>query len=209
MVDIRAIVKGYLRRLTRSRIYDPDPQPPLAVYPGALPTKIDPPLKIPDHLPAVQPPSQQERYSKTPVYQSLTYVGSAVGEIAVLIKLSTNVPDIAMSFSDEKFAYGPFAPHYVPRQYVENYFSTHGVDKYLVLNTTVEDITQIPPESDEDAERWKLTLRKYDAFRHVDLWWEETFDAVILANGHYSVPYVCHQHQPRSLKPNLRDRSRR
>ncbi|KAK6065318.1 thiol-specific monooxygenase [Seiridium cupressi] len=157
-------------------IYDADPQPPLAVHPGALPTQLDPPLSLPDHLPAILPPSQQERYAKTPVYDSLT----------------TNVPDIAMSFSDERFAYGPFAPHYVPRQYVENYFSTHGVDKLLVLNTTVEDVSKLPSKSSEDAEKWKLTLRKYDSARHVDIWWEEVFDAVILANGHYSIPYVPH-----------------
>lgn len=102
------------------------------------------------------------------------------------------MPDIAMSFSDAKFAYGPFAPHYVPCQYIENYFSTHGVDKYLVLNTTVEDVTKLPSGSSEGGERWKLTLRKYDPARHVDIWWEETFDAVIFANGHYSVPYVRH-----------------
>lgn len=96
-----------------------------------------------------------------------------------------------MSFSDARFAYGPFAPHYVPRQYVENYFSTHGIDKFLVLNTTVEDVTRLAARSSEEHEKWNLTLRKYDPARHVDIWWEETFDAVILANGHYSVPFVC------------------
>lgn len=103
---------------------------------------------------------------------------------------STNVPDIAMSFSDAKFAYGPFAPHYVPRQYIENYFCTHGIDKNLVLNTTVEDVSKLSSNTDPAPDRWKLTLRKYDTAKHVDIWWEETFDAVILANGHYSVPYV-------------------
>lgn len=103
---------------------------------------------------------------------------------------STNVPDVAMCFSDARFAYGPFAPHYIPRQYVENYFTTHQVDSLLVLNTTVEDISKLPPLSKGGSERWKLTLRKYDAARHVDVWWEEVFDAVIIANGHYSVPYV-------------------
>ncbi|TKW57271.1 Thiol-specific monooxygenase [Colletotrichum tanaceti] len=37
-----------------------------------------------------------------------------------------------------------------------------------------------------------LTLRKFDAARNVDIWWQEVFDAVVLANGHYSVPYVPH-----------------
>lgn len=95
-----------------------------------------------------------------------------------------------MSFSDSPFAYGPFAPHYIPRQYVENYFSIHKTDAYLQLNTTVEQILKIPSKAGPGTERWKLTLRKHDVVRQIDLWWEEEFDAVILANGHYSVPYV-------------------
>lgn len=102
----------------------------------------------------------------------------------------TNVPDIAMSFSDSSFSYGPFVPHYVPRQYIENYFSIHKTDEYLSLGTTVEDLTQLPAASRDGLKTWKLTLRKYDRLRHVDVWWQEEFDAVILANGHYSVPWV-------------------
>jgi len=105
-------------------------------------------------------------------------------------KGSTNVPDIAMSFSDARFAYGPFAPYWVPRQYIENYFSIHKTDSYLVLNTTVEKLTRIQPSSKGGEDRWRLVLRKYEPATHVDIWWEEEFDAVILANGHYSIPYV-------------------
>jgi cation diffusion facilitator CzcD-associated flavoprotein CzcO len=97
----------------------------------------------------------------------------------------TNVPDIAMCFSDSRFPYGPFPPHWVPRHYLENYFSLHRADKLLVLNTTVEDVSRI-----SGTRRWMLTLRRRDSVRHVDEWWKEEFDAVILANGHYSVPYV-------------------
>lgn len=95
-----------------------------------------------------------------------------------------------MSFSDRLFAYGPFPPHYVPRQYIEDYFSHHKTDSFLVLNTTLEDLTKLPPAEKGGLDRWKLTLRKYDALRHLDIWWEEEFDAVIIATGHYSVPYV-------------------
>jgi cation diffusion facilitator CzcD-associated flavoprotein CzcO len=94
-----------------------------------------------------------------------------------------------MSFSDKPFPYGPFVPHWVPKQYIENYFSWHKIDQCLVLNTTVEDVASIPAK-DEGYNRWKLTLRRYDPIRKSDDWWEEVFDAVILANGHYSVPIV-------------------
>lgn len=95
-----------------------------------------------------------------------------------------------MSFSDISFSYGPFVPHYVPRQYIESYFSVHKTDGYLSLNTTVEDISQLPLTSRDGLNLWRLTLRKYDPLRRVDVWWQEDFDAVILANGHYAVPWV-------------------
>lgn len=95
-----------------------------------------------------------------------------------------------MSFSDIRFSYGPFVPHYVPRQYIENYFYLHKTDEYLSLNTTVEDVSQLPLLPGASFKRWKLTLRKYEPLRGVDVWWEEEFDAVIIANGHYSIPWV-------------------
>jgi hypothetical protein len=102
----------------------------------------------------------------------------------------TNVPDMAMSFSDIPFAYGPFVPHYVPKQYIENYFSAHRTDGLLVTNTTVEDVSRSPA----GRERWTLTLRQHDAVDGVDRWWTDEFDAVVLANGHYSVPFVNSPH---------------
>ena len=90
-----------------------------------------------------------------------------------------------MSLSDKRFAYGPFAPHWVPKQYIQDYFASHHTDRFLVLNTTVEDVTR-------HRDIWKLTLRRHDPVQRVDIWWEEHFDALVIADGHYSVPYVCH-----------------
>lgn len=95
-----------------------------------------------------------------------------------------------MCFSDRRFAYGPFAPHYVPRQYIESYFSNHETDSFLVLGTTVEDLSQISAEDGDGSNRWRLVLRRYDSVRRVDVWWEEVFDALVIATGHYSIPYV-------------------
>ena len=103
-----------------------------------------------------------------------------------------------MSFSDLPFPYGPFVPHHIPKQYIESYFSNHGTDSLLMLNTTVEDVSIMKSPS-KSREKWKLTLRKYDAARHIDVWWEDNFDAVVLANGHYSVPFVCVVHFLRSF----------
>lgn len=110
--------------------------------------------------------------------------------------LRTNVPAIAMSLSDIPFAYGPFVPHHIPRQYIENYFSAHKLDTpdTLSLNTTLEDLSLVQGALDTSKkprkEKWKLTLRKRDVLKKVDIWWEDYFDAVVLANGHYAVPIV-------------------
>jgi len=101
----------------------------------------------------------------------------------------TTVPEIAMSFSDKRFPYGPFVSHETPREYLQNYYLLHGMEDLLVLNTTVEDLSKISTESGRD--RWRLTLRKHNMDRDVDEWWQEAFDAVIIANGQFSVPYVC------------------
>ncbi|KAF2771661.1 FAD/NAD(P)-binding domain-containing protein [Teratosphaeria nubilosa] len=102
----------------------------------------------------------------------------------VYADLTTNVPDIAMSFSDNPFPYGPFVPHWVPKQCIQSYFSHCRTDSCLQLNTTVEDLTKLP------GERWALTLRRHDPTINQDLWRREDFDAVVLANGHYTVPFI-------------------
>ena len=166
--SLRALNDKSLTRL--HRIYDPDPGPPSAPAPGKLPPALDPQLRIPDNLPTTTLPSRQERYQTTPIYSELI----------------TNVPDIAMSFSDCPFAYGPFAPHWVPKQNVQDYFSRQRTDNLLALNTAVEDISKLKNE------RWSLTLRRFDSTLQRDLWWREDYDALVLCNGHYSVPYVPH-----------------
>ncbi|KAM0209490.1 hypothetical protein ACHAQD_011161 [Fusarium lateritium] len=93
-----------------------------------------------------------------------------------------------MSFSDKRFGQGPFVPHSVPRKYLQDYYTLHQMEHLLVLNTTVEDLSKFASEDGHD--RWRLTLRKYDAVRGVDEWRQEVFDAVIIANGQFSIPYI-------------------
>ncbi|SPJ72156.1 related to flavin-containing monooxygenase [Fusarium torulosum] len=153
-------------------LYDDNPPVPLLVEPGALPTKLDRPLEIPEKLPQTLPHNRQERFQSTPIYESLT----------------TSVPEIAMSFSDKRFGQGPFVPHSVPRKYLQDYYSFRQMEDLLILNTTVEDLSKVSSEDGQD--RWRLTLRKYDAKRDVDEWWQEVFDAVVIANGQFSIPYI-------------------
>lgn len=67
------------------------------------------------------------------------------------------------------------------RQYVRDLVNRKGYQDFVEYNTTVELV-------EKDGEEWRLVLRK-SGEKH-DYWWEERFDAVTVANGHFSVPYV-------------------
>jgi cation diffusion facilitator CzcD-associated flavoprotein CzcO len=82
----------------------------------------------------------------------------------------------------------PFRHHSVIRQYVENLFITKGYGGLVEFGTTVERAVK-----DEDG-KWVLALRRTEVDSvdgsKSDYWWEEVFDAVIVASGHYAVPYI-------------------
>lgn len=63
---------GHEIDLIITRIFDPSPGPELPIQPGKVPPEIDPPLDIPNELPTITAPTQRERFSQTPVYNSLT-----------------------------------------------------------------------------------------------------------------------------------------
>lgn len=70
---------------------------------------------------------------------------------------------------------------------MQEHFSRNRTDSLLALNTTVESMVKVG-----NHEQWALTLRCYDPTRQLDRWWKEEFDAVVLCNGHYTVPYIPH-----------------
>ncbi|CRK15454.1 hypothetical protein BN1723_010682 [Verticillium longisporum] len=100
-----------------------------------------------------------------------------------------------MSFTREPFPdklsertlakFGPRAPfrhREVVREWVQEIFVRNGNDKLLELNTTVERAVK------NEQQEWVLTLRTETPGK--DYWWEERFDALIAASGHYNVPWI-------------------
>ncbi|KAG9258454.1 dimethylaniline monooxygenase [Emericellopsis atlantica] len=138
----------------------------------------DKPIQIPSHLPAFAPRTQQDRYTESSIYPYL----------------ETNVDELTMRFTEEPFPdeksersidlYGPDTPfrHWkVVRDYVQSLVQRRGYEDYVSYNTTVERAEKIGHE-------WKVTLRKGGQER--DYFWVEWFDAVVVASGHYAVPYI-------------------
>ena len=110
--------------------------------------------------------------------------------------LETNVDFLPMQFTQEPIPedrselsialHGfdtPFRHWTVIREYVESLIQRRGYENLVSYSTTVEKVEKI-------GEEWKLTLRKQES--QTDYWWEERFDAVVVATGHYAVPYIPH-----------------
>lgn len=147
---------------------------------GLAERTADSPIKIPQQLPAYTPKCEQPRFTESSVYPYL----------------ETNIESLPMQFSQEPIPdeksqrsidfHGPDTPfrHWdVMRRYIASLTERNGYEDHISYSTTVEKAEKVTGE-------WKLTLRKDGSER--DYWWTENFDAVIVASGHYSVPYIPH-----------------
>lgn len=114
-------------------------------------------------------------------------------DTAIHENLHSNITPEIMSFSTHPFPnilssrtlseYGskaPFRHHTVIRDWVEGIFKSNGHEKLLELSTTVESAVKTGGE-------WILTLRKEVNGRNY--WWREKFDALVVATGHYNIPW--------------------
>ena len=78
-------------------------------------------------------------------------------------------------------AESPYRDRELVREWVEDIFVRNGHDRLLELNTTVE-------RAEKKNGKWLLTLRKETSSKN--LWWQEQFDALVVASGHYNIPWV-------------------
>ncbi|GMG30548.1 unnamed protein product [Aspergillus oryzae] len=142
----------------------------------------DGPVPIPDNLPRHVPTLSQHRYFDSHVYPTLhANVAASVMEYS-----QEQIPDILSEWSVN--IHGPDTPfrhHTVIRQYIEDLLNRNGYQDFVEYNTTVE-----RAEKDPQTGKWTLTLRRAGEPNGLDYWWTETFDALVVASGHYAVPYV-------------------
>lgn len=75
----------------------------------------------------------------------------------------------------------PFRPWTAIRDYVAGLLQRNAYGDLVEYGTWVERVEKVGGE-------WKVTLRK--AGEKLDYWWVEWFDAVVVASGHYWVPYI-------------------
>lgn len=166
-----------------SRIGDPpDHEQQLPDLANIANRNPDPTHPIPSHLPIATPKSSQYRFSETSIYPYL----------------ETNIDAEAMSFSQEPLPeirseisiqrHGkdtPFRHWKVVEKYIQSLLERNGYQDLVTYNTTVELVSKVP-----ETGKWRLTLRKSDQGIQEDFWWSEDFDSVIVASGHYTVPFI-------------------
>ncbi|KUJ22375.1 flavin dependent monooxygenase-like protein [Mollisia scopiformis] len=144
--------------------------------------KPDETVPIPTQLPTTAPRNNQYRFSETSIYPAL----------------ETNIDAFAMSFSQEPFPEdrtplnvrrhgenSPFRHWKAVEGYIQGLLNRRGYQDLVSYNTTVELVAK-----DQASGKWIVTLRQPLENGLEDRWWEETFDAVVVAPGHYTVPFI-------------------
>lgn len=173
-VKLRLVAYRTLMLIVAIRIAFDGKPAPISNLSDLASRTADRPLSVPDQLPAFTAPSNQPRFTESSIYPDL----------------HTNVDVHAMEFSQEPIStersqhtidvHGPNSPfrHWtLMRQYVKDLMN----DELVAYNTTVE-------KAEKTGCAWQLTLRT--PIDNHDYWWTEEFDAVVVASGHFSVPFI-------------------
>jgi cation diffusion facilitator CzcD-associated flavoprotein CzcO len=176
MVSVSPLGDAYVNHFDTCRLYDPKPD----VFPAPVskrPTANQPPSQIPTFA----PPIGEDPGARTGIYDTLD------SNVGAEVMAFTHTPFPKQNSADSVRRYGahnPTRPYQVIERYIEDGFKDYR--HLLSLNTTVEKVEKVDQE-------WILTLRKSDepyAAQKQDYWWQEKFNAVVVATGHYTVPYI-------------------
>lgn len=155
-------------------LYDEDPEP-------FSPSPDQPRYEPPAQLPASAPPRPENLTSRTGLYPALD---SNVGAEVMSFTYKPFPVDNSASSIHRLGQRNPTKPWQTVAGYLEEIAEpfTH----LICLNTHVETVRKV-------GKKWIITLRRTDhdlKGEKKDFWWQESFDAVIAATGHYSVPHI-------------------
>lgn len=105
-------------------------------------------------------------------------------------KLETNIPIVLMRFSDLNYPNGTqlFPKHTTIQDYLEKYGKE--VLPMITFNTQVTNIAPHVQNTSNDASVWPSSWQVQTKHIPSGLQNVQDFDAVVVANGHYSVPFI-------------------
>ena len=144
--------------------------------------------------PAIQKPALFP--CETPIRPDLNYQTLRYSDTAAHVNLHSNLPPSIMAFSQEPIPqvlsertlsqHGPTSPfrhRETIRQWVEDIFVRNSNAHLVQYNTTVELAEKVGSE-------WVLTLRECAPGDTTNKWGQERFDSLVVATGHYNVPFI-------------------
>jgi cation diffusion facilitator CzcD-associated flavoprotein CzcO len=155
-------------------IYDENPEP-FSSSPDQ--PQYEPPAK----LPSSAPPLPENLTSRTGVYAALD---SNVGAEVMSFTYKPFPSDKSAASIHRLGPQNSTKPWRTVAGYLEEIAEPY--TNLISLNTHVESVRKL-------GSKWVVTLRKtgHNIKREIkDFWWQESFDAVIAATGHYSVPLI-------------------
>ena len=108
--------------------------------------------------------------------------------------LFTNVPEDLMKFSSAQDItidetgpgvnpYYPFITHQQVLEHLRKFSDVNDLRPYIRFNSSVERLYK-------RGEEWVVVIMQVDRKTGTEKWYSETFDAVMLANGRFNVPYI-------------------
>ena len=112
------------------------------------------------------------------------YQGSSFPPTPLYDSLTTNLPHPIMAFHDYPFPpeTSLYPPAHTVRKYLEDYANHYNLRQYISFNTRVESAWW-----DSGTSEWVIVLSPNANSSEQTT---QRYDAMIVANGHYSLPYV-------------------
>ncbi|KAI8336498.1 hypothetical protein BD560DRAFT_378140 [Blakeslea trispora] len=104
--------------------------------------------------------------------------------------LRNNVPTPLIKYKDLEWRKDTpwFTSHDKILEYLQDYAHHFQLDDITEFNTSVEKLEELP-----NQDGWNVTVKQYKHANNNQVeieWKEETFDAVVVATGHYHAPFI-------------------
>ncbi|KAH3681027.1 hypothetical protein WICMUC_000008 [Wickerhamomyces mucosus] len=143
--------------------------------------KINPKKDLPKDL------NSENNFEKPLIIDKIQSIGKDWKISAVYPHLYTNVAKRFMRFSsipheeDPETEIKPLIKHEQVTSTLKSFSENNNLSKHIRLSTEVINLEKI-------GSKWEITLKKTEGSK--EYWYKEQYDGVIIANGHYSVPYI-------------------
>ncbi|KAG7844621.1 hypothetical protein KL941_003997 [Ogataea angusta] len=139
--------------------------------------------------PTKTPPESLDSTSREVPIESKSLPGLRWNKSGIYDGLFTNIPGELMRFTSgppsvatNDGVYAPFVTHDHVLRYLKNFTSVNGLEKYIRFRSSVEKVYK-------DPETGKWVLQVVERKDNADNWYQETFDAVVVAIGKFNIPH--------------------